>query len=329
MTNPNQGAPSRVDVHLSPADLDAALRADVASGLTAEPPTLPPKWFYDDRGSELFDEITRLDAYYPTRREREILTVRSGEIADASGADTLVELGSGTSDKTRLLLDAFTAGGRLRRFVPFDVSEGILRWSAAHIADAYPGLEVHGVVGDFDHHLGTLPTGGRRMVAVLGGTNGNIEPLARARFLADLAAALARGDSLLLGTDLVKDVDRLVTAYDDPQGVTAEFNRNVLRVLARELDAKVDPDGWDHVARWNAAEEWIEMWLRARGPQQIAIPALDLDRTFVDGESIHTEISAKFRRAGVEAELTAAGFEPRHWWIDPAADFALTLAAIP
>ncbi|QXC62922.1 L-histidine N(alpha)-methyltransferase [Aquihabitans sp. G128] len=175
-----------VDVHLHPADLDAALRADVRSGLGGAQASLPSKWFYDDRGSELFDQITRLDAYYPTRREREILEREAGAIAAASGADTLIELGSGTSDKTRLLLDAFTGAGQLRRFVPFDVSEGILRWSAAHLAEAYPGVQVHGVVGDFDRHLGELPTGGRRMVAFLGGTVGNYEPAARARLLADL-----------------------------------------------------------------------------------------------------------------------------------------------
>jgi L-histidine Nalpha-methyltransferase len=318
--------PPRIDVHLGPDDLAEALRADVAAGLGADPPTLPPKWFYDDRGSELFDEITRLASYYPTRREREILERESAAIADASGADTLVELGSGTSDKTRLLLDAFAATGRLARFVPFDVSEGILRWAAAAIADRHPGLAVHGVVGDFERHLPQLPTGGRRMVALLGGTIGNFEPGPRAAFLEDLAATLVPGDSLLLGTDLVKDPARLVAAYDDPEGVTAEFNRNVLRVLGRELDAKVDPDGWDHVARWDPDEEWIEMRLRARGDQQIAVADLDLDRTFADGTEIRTEVSAKFRRATVEAELAAAGLDLTTWWTDADGDFALSLA---
>ncbi len=315
-----------IDVHLHPADLDDALRRDVVAGLGAPQATLPPKWFYDDRGSELFDRITRLEAYYPTRREREILEREAGAIATASGADTLVELGSGTSDKTRLLLDALTATGQLRRFVPFDVSEGILRWSAAAIAQRYPGIEVHGVVGDFDHHLGRIPAGGRRMVAFLGGTVGNYEPVARARLLADLHDALAPGDSLLLGTDLVKDPARLVAAYDDPEGVTAEFDRNVLRVLARELDAVVDPEGWDHEARWDVEAERIEMHLRPRGPQRITVASLGLDRTFADGETIHTEISAKFRRGGVAAELAAAGFTLTHWWTDADGDFALSLS---
>jgi len=318
-----------IDVHLDPADLDRALRADVTAGLAAPQASLPPKWFYDDRGSELFDQITRLDAYYPTRREREILEREAAAIAVASGADTLVELGSGTSDKTRLLLDAFTGTGQLRRFVPFDVSEGILRWSAAAIGERYPGVEVHGVVGDFDRHLGLLPTGGRRMVAFLGGTIGNYEPAARARLLADLSAALAPGDSLLLGTDLVKDPARLVAAYDDPEGVTAAFNANVLRVLARELGAEVDPAGWVHEARWNVADEWIEMHLRAVGPQRIAVPSLGIDRTFADGETLHTEISAKFRRPKVEQELAAAGLHLTNWWTDANADFALSLSTKP
>ncbi|MEZ5381506.1 MAG: L-histidine N(alpha)-methyltransferase [Microthrixaceae bacterium] len=318
----------RIDVHLHPDELAAALRRDVVAGLGADPPNLPPKWFYDDRGSELFDEITRLDAYYPTRREREILSERAAEIADASGADTLVELGSGTSDKTRLLLDAFQATGHLRRFVPMDVSEGILRWAAATIATNYPGVTVHGVVGDFDHHLGLLPSGGRRMVAFLGGTIGNLVPAQRAAFLRALAATLVPGDSLLLGTDLVKDPARLVLAYDDPEGVTAEFNRNVLSVLARELDAKVDPEGWRHVARWNPTESWIEMRLAAMGDQQIAIPSLDLDRTFADGAEILTEVSAKFRPDAIAAELRAAGFEPARFWTDEAGDFGLSLAMV-
>ncbi|CAN5602115.1 hypothetical protein BH10ACT1_BH10ACT1_27880 [soil metagenome] len=320
---------STIDVHLHPEDLAASLRADVARGLGAEQASLPPKWFYDDRGSELFDQITRLDAYYPTRREREILERRAGEIAAASRADTLVELGSGTSDKTRLLLDAFTATGQLRRFVPLDVSEGILRWAADAVGEQYPGVTVHGVVGDFDRHLSQLPAGGRRMVAFLGGTIGNYPPEARARLLAELSATLAPGDSLLLGTDLVKDPARLVAAYDDPEGVTAEFDRNVLRVLARELDAQVDPDGWAHEARWDATEEWIEMHLRAVGPQRIVIPSLGIDRAFADGETIHTEISAKFRRARVERELAAAGLAVQHWWTDGAEDFALSLSVKP
>ncbi len=333
VTNAPAASPSvrapQIDVHLGADDLARALRADVVAGLTASPATLPPKWFYDDRGSELFDQITRLDEYYPTRREREILEREAGTIAAVSGADTLVELGSGTSDKTRLLLDAFEATGRLRRFVPFDVSEGILRWAAHAIAERHPGLAVHGVVGDFDHHLPEIPAGGRRMVAFLGGTLGNFEPAARARFLGDLAGSLRSGDSLLLGTDLVKDPGRLVAAYDDAAGVTAEFNRNVLSVLARRLGADVALDGWEHEARWNESEEWIEMHLAASGPQRIEVPTLGVARTFEAGETIRTEVSAKFRRDGVEAELGAAGLALTHWWTDAQGDFALSLSIKP
>ncbi|MEA2704675.1 MAG: L-histidine Nalpha-methyltransferase, partial [Actinomycetota bacterium] len=253
-----------IDVHLAPDALRSALRADVAEGLTASPKELPPKWFYDERGSELFDEITRLPEYYPTRRERAILEQRAPEIAALSGADTLVELGSGTSEKTRLLLDACVAGGAgLRRFIPFDVSEATLRQAATAVAAEYPTVAVHAVCGDFDHHLGTIPGGGRRLVAFLGGTIGNLDPKPRAEFLAALSANLAPGDALLLGTDLVKDPGRLVAAYDDAAGVTAAFNRNVLRVVNRELSADFDPDSFAHVALWDPANEWIEMRLRA------------------------------------------------------------------
>jgi L-histidine N-alpha-methyltransferase len=311
-----------VDVHLGPSDMQEALRSDARRGLTAAPKELPPKWFYDDRGSQLFDEITRLPEYYPTRAERAILEARAGEIAAATGADTLVELGSGTSTKTRLLLDALAA----RRYVPFDVSEATLRAAAGELAAAYPGLAVHGVVGDFERHLSLVPSGGRRLIAFLGGTIGNLDPAQRAKFLGEVAAGMAPGDSLLLGTDLVKDVGRLVAAYDDAAGVTAEFNRNVLLVLNRELDADLDPRRFEHVARWDAEEEWIEMRLRSVGAQSVAVRALGLDVDFADGEEMRTEISSKFRRAGVESELAGAGLDLRHWWTDPAGDFALSLA---
>jgi L-histidine N-alpha-methyltransferase len=316
-----------LDVHLDQSDMEQALRDDVQRGLTASPKMLPPKWFYDDRGSELFDEITRLPEYYPTRREREILDVRSNEIARASGADTLVELGSGTSTKTRLLLDALRAAGQLRSFVPFDCSAATLRAAGESISAAYPTVAVHAVVGDFERHLSLLPhDGGRRLIAFLGGTIGNLAPAERRKFLAELAGDLTPGEHLLLGTDLVKDRARLVAAYDDASGVTAEFNRNVLHVINHSLDADFAPDQFDHVARWNDDEEWIEMRLRARGPQRVAVRALDLDVTFADGEEMRTEISAKFRRERVESELAAAGFAVVRWWTDPAGDFALSLS---
>jgi L-histidine N-alpha-methyltransferase len=316
----------RVDVHLTGTDLHDALVRDARRGLTSTPKDLPPKWFYDDRGSQLFDEITRLDEYYPTRAERAILVERADDIAAASGADTLIELGSGTSEKTRLLLDALARAGQLRRFVPFDVSETTLRDAAIAIAAEHPGIDVHAVVGDFERHLDRLPRGGRRLIAFLGGTIGNLPPAARATFLAEIAAGLEPGDSFLLGTDLVKDVDRLVTAYDDAAGVTAAFNRNVLAVVNRELGADFDVDAFSHVAKWNAGNEWIEMWLRSDDPQTVKVPDLDLVVEFEAHEEMRTEISAKFRRAGIEAELAAAGLDLTEWWTDGPGDFALSLS---
>ena len=315
-----------VEVHLSSADLRAGLAADVAAGLLRVPKELPPKWFYDERGSTLFDEITRLPEYYPTRTERAILEERSGEIADLTGADTVVELGSGTSEKTRLLLGACERSGRLRRFVPFDVSEATLRSAAVALAAEHPDIEVHAVVGDFEHHLGAIPAGGRRLVAFLGGTIGNLEPKQRAQFLGDLAQTLRPGDSLLLGTDLVKDRGRLEAAYDDSAGVTARFNLNVLTVMNRELKADFTTDRFTHVARFDPTEEWMEMLLRSTIPQRVRVVDLDLEVAFGEGEEMRTEISAKFRREGVESELAGAGLSLAHWWTDPAADFALSLA---
>ena len=315
-----------VDVHLTPPELRAALRRDVAAGLTSSPKELPPKYFYDARGCELFDQITRLPDYYPTRCERSILGERAAEIAHLSGADTLVELGSGTSEKTRLLLDALADEGRLRRIVAFDVSEPTLRATAVTLARAYPQADVRAVVGDFEHHLGAIPTGGRRLVAFLGGTIGNLVPKQRALFLSEVASLMAPGDGLLLGTDLVKDVSRLEAAYDDAAGVTAAFNRNVLHVVNRELSADFVPDWFDHVARFDPDEEWIEMWLRSTEPQQVRVADLGLTVPYDAGEAMRTEISAKFRRPGVEAELGDADLAMARWWTDEAGDFAVSLA---
>jgi L-histidine N-alpha-methyltransferase len=315
----------RVDVHLSPATLAASLEADVRAGLTAAPKELPPKWFYDDRGSALFDAITRLPEYYPTRAERAILATYAAEIAAATRPDVLVELGSGTSEKTRLLLDALTEEGTLETFTPFDVSEATLRAAAKAVADEY-GLAVHAVVGDFEAHLEQLPPGGRRLVAFLGGTIGNLTPAARAGFLAGLADVLEPGDSLLLGTDLVKDPARLEAAYDDSAGVTAEFNRNVLSVINRALDADFVPDRFRHVARWDPDAAWIEMRLRAEEAQQVRVAAIGLTVDFAEGEDVRTEISAKFTAPRVEAELDQAGFALRRFFTDPDGDFGVSLA---
>jgi L-histidine N-alpha-methyltransferase len=315
-----------LEIYLDEHDLERSLRADVTAGLTATPKWLPPRWFYDARGSELFDEITRLPEYYPTRSERAILTERAAEIAELTGARTLVELGSGSSEKTRLLLDALTAHGTLGTFIPLDVSATALGDAVGKLGADYPELAVRGIVGDLTRHLGVIPDSGGRMVAFLGGTIGNLVPAERAVFLSDLRAALDAGEYLLLGTDLVKDPAILVPAYDDAAGVTAEFNRNVLRVVNRDLHAAFDVEAFDHVAIWDAEREWIEMRLRARTAMRVPIRDLDLTVSFAAGEELRTEVSAKFRRDGVERELAAAGFRLQNWWTDPRGLFAVSLA---
>ena len=312
--------------HLSADHVARELRNDARDGLSRTPKSLPPKWFYDAAGSDLFDQITRLPEYYPTRAEAAILASQAGLIAVASGADTLVELGSGTSSKTRALLGALRDAGTLRRFVPFDVDASVLETAGATLGREYPGLRIDAVCGDFERHLAEIPRGGRRLVAFLGSTIGNLTPGPRAAFLNALSESMDPGDTLLLGTDSVKDVGRLVRAYDDSAGVTAAFNRNVLAVLNRELGADFRLDAFAHVARWNAPESRIEMWLRASGAQRVRVPELDLTVDFADGEEMLTEVSCKFTREQVAAELAAAGLTRTHWWTDAAGDFGLSLA---
>jgi L-histidine N-alpha-methyltransferase len=314
----------RLERHLLPGAMRGALASDVRAGFTATPKQLPPKWFYDARGSRLFQQITTLPEYYPARRERQILRERASEIADLSRAETLIELGSGASAKTRLLLDALTAEGTLARFVPFDVDETVLRAAAQELVTVYPRLQVHAVVGDFEAHLAHLPRRGRRLIAFLGGTIGNLLPPPRIRLLSELAAQMTVGDHLLLGTDMLKDKAMMVAAYDDRAGITAAFNRNVLRVLQRELDAEVDPDAFQHVAVWNSDAEWIEMRLRSTRDQVVRV--LDLEVQFAAGEDLRTEISAKFRPEGIHRELEAANLTAIRSWTDPAGDYTLTLA---
>lgn len=304
---------------------DAALRADVLHGLTRQPKTLPPKWFYDARGSELFEEITRLPEYYPTRAEREILVDRAADIAEASGARTLVELGSGSSEKTRHLLDALP---RLHTYVPVDVSESALRGAAKALLEERPELSVHALIADFTAKMVLPDTPGPRLVAFLGGTIGNLLPDERAAFLSSVRSLLSPGDTLLLGTDLVKDEEVLVAAYDDAAGVTAAFNRNVLSVVDRELGADFALDDFEHVARWDPRREWIEMRLRARRALTVKIPELDLLVSFEAGEEMRTEVSAKFREEGVREELAAADLRLSQWWTDAAGRFALSLATV-
>jgi L-histidine Nalpha-methyltransferase len=315
-----------IDRRLPERFFEDSLRADVRAGLTATPKSLPPKWFYDERGSELFEKITRLDEYYPTRAEREILAAAADEIAAMAPVNTLVELGSGTADKTSLLLDALRDRGTLREYVPVDVSESALVMAADRMQERYRGLRVHAVLSDFTEHLGFPDSGGPKLTAFMGGTIGNLLPAERAKFLSSVRSRLRHGDALLLGTDLVKDPEVLVAAYDDAAGVTAEFNKNILRVLNSELDGNFDLDEFEHLALWDAENEWIEMRLRSTADQTVSLRAIGLRLRFTAGEEMRTEISAKFRRAGLAAELAAAGLKLRAWWTDERARFGVSLS---
>ncbi len=315
-----------IDVHLSPDDVRQRMRSDAVSGLRSDPKSIPPVWFYDERGSQLFEEITRLPEYYPTRAERGLLETHAPTIAGLAKADTLVELGAGACEKTRVLLSALQDLGTLARYVPFDVSDEFLRSAASTLSLEYEALAVHLVIGDFHQHLAEIPTEGRRMIAFLGGTIGNFSPDQRARFLFDLNCTMSSDDSLLLGTDLVKDRGRLVAAYDDAAGVTAAFNKNVLHVLNAQLGGDFDPDLFSHVALWNEEQQWIEMRLRANAPTEVTLRQAGLHVQFEKGEDLLTEISAKFTPERVEAELAAAGFVVDGMWGASEGEFLLTLA---
>ncbi|RVW02898.1 L-histidine N(alpha)-methyltransferase [Rhodococcus xishaensis] len=315
-----------LEVHIAPEQLTAALRADAARGLTSSPKSLPPKWFYDARGSELFERIMRLPEYYPTRTERALLEAHAGEIARIASPQILVELGSGSSEKTALLLRELGERGALERYVPQDVSESALRDAARRIAAEFPEIGVHGVVGDFTESLHHLPVGGRRMIALLGGTLGNLVPDERREFLAGIAGVLEPGDYLLLGVALVTDPAVLVPAYDDAAGVTAQFNLNVLSVLNKQLGADFDLERFRHVALWDPVQEWIEMRLEATTEMTVQVTDLGLEVPFGQGEQLRTEISAKFREDGIRAELAAAGFVDAQTWTDADERFALVCA---
>jgi L-histidine N-alpha-methyltransferase len=316
----------RIESHLDGSQ-ERSLADDALDGLTRPFKELPPKHFYDARGAELFDQICELPEYYPTRAERAILEERAEEIAELTGAVELVELGSGTAAKTRVLLDALYSAGTLRRYVPVDVTESMVRECAETLTDEYPGLQVHGVIGDFERHLDRLPEAvGPRIVAFLGGTIGNFPPGSRRRFLRGIARLLGPDDHLLMGTDLVKDPGVLQAAYDDEAGVTAEFNRNVLAVLNRELQADFRPEDFEHVALFDSEHEWIEMRLRARREHTAFVRDLDLSVHFDAGEELRTEISAKFTPERVEGDLAAAGLELVRWLTDPDEFFALTVS---
>ncbi|MCW0192516.1 MAG: L-histidine N(alpha)-methyltransferase [Rhodococcus sp.] len=315
-----------LEVYLTPAESVDALRAEAREGLTATPKWLSPKWFYDARGSELFEEITALPEYYPTRTERGLLTQYADEIAALTEPEILIELGSGSSEKTRLLLDSMTARGTLRTYVPQDVSVTALAGAAQQVGAEFPGIDVLGVVSDFTGSLHHLPGGGRRAVAFLGGTLGNLVPAERAEFLSGIAAVLAPGENLILGVGLVIDPAVLVPAYDDAAGVTAQFNLNVLAVLNKQLGANFPLEDFRHVALWDAENQWIEMRLEALRALSVHIDDLDLDITFAAGEQLRTEISAKFTEDGIAAELASAGFGVRKVWTDQDQRFALLCA---
>ena len=315
----------QIEVFLDSTAAAVALRSDVATGLTATPKTLSPTWFYDERGCELYDEITKLPEYYPFRAERSILTAHAKDIVRVAQPDTFVELGSGTSEKSRLLLDALPMPAT---YVPFDVAESTLRETAAALSTEYPELEIHAIVGDFGHDLVHIPSGGQRMIALLGSTIGNLDPSGRAAMLATLRAGMGPGDTFLLGTDLLKDRARLVAAYDDAAGVTAAFNLNVLTHLNRELHANFDLDAFAHRAIFNEDAQWIEMQLVSLADQHVRIAEIDLDVEFAAGEALRTEISAKFTPDGVTEELNIAGMRVLEQWTDEDGDFLLTLAGV-
>lgn len=315
-----------VDVRIPEDWLEGEMREDIRRAFANRPIVFPPRWLYDDHGSDLFDQITRLDAYYPTEAERTILADRADEIAAITGADTVVELGSGTSDKTRTLLDSFHKRGQLERFTSLDVSEATLLGAADSLAERYEGLRVHALVGDFTRHLAHLPTDGKRLVAFLGSTVGNFYVEERHAFLGALADQLAEDEWLLIGADLMKPVDRIMAAYNDDEGLTARFIKNSLTVLNRSLAADFDLDAFDYAPLWDGTEERMDLRLRSLTPQRIRVAALDVEVELGEGEEIRVEISTKFRPERLTRELADVGMEVTKIWTDEPADFGLILA---
>jgi len=327
MAHPAETAPDvTVDVHLPPGGPLSGMAADVRIGLTKPFKELSPRYFYDERGSELFERITEVEEYYPTRAERAILENDSAAIVKAAGNPaTLIELGSGSAAKTRVLLDAMRDAGGLEAYAPVDISEEITRDTAAKVADEY-GVKVHGLVCDFERDLERMPLAGPRVIALLGGTIGNFEPQQRASFLARVANLLGPEDHFLLGTDLIKDRETIEAAYDDSQGVTAEFNLNVLAVLNQTLGADFDLEAFEHSAFWDDENLFVDIRLRSLRRQLVEISALDLTVPFERGEEMRTEISTKFARQGLEGIYAEARLEMAGWWTDPEDLFGLSLA---
>ncbi len=326
--NSNQEASITIDVPTTTED-PASLGQIVKTGLLANPRTLPSKLFYDERGSTLFEQICKLPEYYQTRTEHQLLLTWADEIVELSGAEELVELGSGAATKTRVLLDAMAKAGQLRHFVPFDVDETIVRRVSEELAQEYPGLQIHGVAGDFLAHLEHIPEGGKRLVVILGGTIGNLPPLAAKEFLTAVNTEMADGDFFLLGVQRITDIARLEAAYNDQQGITAKFNKNILRVLRNQLGAVCEPDQFEHVARYNPEANRIEMWLRSEEAQTLEIPDLNLSISLEKGEEIRTELSMKYDYPLAEDLLLSCGFELVKWYTDPGQLISLALAQKP
>jgi L-histidine N-alpha-methyltransferase len=327
MKSPATAERISVEVRLPPGGPLSGMAADVRAGLTRPFKELSPRYFYDERGSELFEQITELDEYYPTRCEREILETRAAEIGEAANSPaTLIELGSGSARKTRVMLDAMLDAGCLETYCPVDISEEITRETAERIATEYDEVEVRGLVCDFELDLERIPVAAPRVIALLGGTIGNFAPQQRAGFLRRISHLLGPDDRFLLGTDLVKDRRMLEAAYDDSRGVTAEFNKNVLAVLNRELEADFDLERFEHVARWDPENLWIDIRLRSLANQVVNFESLGMLVPFAAGEEMRTEISTKFTRTGLEGIYAEAGLELTDWWTDSEDMFALSLA---
>jgi L-histidine N-alpha-methyltransferase len=323
--------PYRLDVHVPVGKGNESLIEDVRAGLSASPKWLLPKYLYDDLGCELYEQITDLPEYYQTRTELQILERECAGICDRHQPTELVELGSGSSRKTAAILDAMHAGGTLRRYLPFDIAPTAILDAAGRLNDAYPSLRIHGVAGDFDQHLDRIPrrgTRGRRLVAFLGGTIGNLHPSRRTPFLHSVAPLLEEGDVLLVGMDIAGDARRLEPAYDDAAGVTAAFNLNLLTMLNRELGADFDLDAFEHVATYDHEMEWVDLRLRSLADQDVRIPALGMTVRFGEGEEMRTELSCKFTRRSAAEMYAAAGLELIEWHTDDLDRFAVGLATL-
>ena len=315
-----------IEVDLPQGGAMAGMAEVVREGLSCPFKEIPPKYFYDERGSELYERITEVPEYYPFRCEREILATRAAEIVAAAGPRTLIELGSGAASKSRVLLDAMRDAGTLETFVPVDISEEITRRAAGELVGEYPGMDVRGIVCDYETHLERIPRPEGALIAFLGGTIGNFRPAPRRSFLARIATLMYPSDRFLLGTDLVKDAATVEAAYNDSAGVTAEFNKNVLAVLNRELGGDFDLDAFEHVAFWDAENEWIDIRLRALSEQFVDLRELDMRAHFARNEEMRTEISTKFTRERIESSYADAGLELLEWWLDSESLYALSLA---